>query len=306
MRYAQAAQITDESRLLYILIKMLKNRPQVSHLSSPTKAAGLIKGQYKRIADRVRDDPVLSGLDLPLPNINNKSITAFMSKEEKKANYFATTVPKVSIHQRVLSDKPMPEAPLSLQHFHHQTGNKCNILQSNTCLARGLVRRKGLTLMLRNLNQSMYKSHSTTYQYLLAPLCPNCVQSQPCLTLYHRKLQVCLFCCWCHHSQRHLHCHYTSQGAPFTFKPPSAPPPPRRFMPNQSSKPCAACQVPKCGGLRKRYTPSKDKTEGSKQKIFTFCPATRKSTTPGFEGVFDDYEHFKRVVDEELQRRKDN
>ena len=63
--------------------------------------------------------------------------------------------------------------------------------------------------------------------------------------------------------------------------------------------------MPRCGGLRKRYTPSKDKTEGSRQKIFTFCPKTGRSVTPGFEKVvYEDYDHFKKVVDEELQKRK--
>ena len=94
MRYAQAVQITDESRLLYILVKMLKNRPNKTSQFSPTKTASWIKGHYKRIADRVRDDPVLSGLNIPLPNINAKSVTAFLSKEDKKANYLATTLPK--------------------------------------------------------------------------------------------------------------------------------------------------------------------------------------------------------------------
>ena len=91
------------------------------------------------------------------------------------------------------------------------------------------------------------------------------------------------------------------------FKLQTAPPPPpkpTRFLPHPSTKPCAACHVPRCGGLRKRYTPSKDKTQGSKQKIFTFCPTTRKSTTQGFDEVYEDYDHFKRVVDEELAKRK--
>ncbi|KAI8485803.1 hypothetical protein Bbelb_363550 [Branchiostoma belcheri] len=53
MRYPQAARVTEDSRLLYLVIKMLKNRP-ASHLSSPTKVANVIKSQYKRITDRVR------------------------------------------------------------------------------------------------------------------------------------------------------------------------------------------------------------------------------------------------------------
>ena len=47
MRYAQAAQITEDSRLLYLLVKMLRNRPAVSHLSSPNKSASIIKGQLR-------------------------------------------------------------------------------------------------------------------------------------------------------------------------------------------------------------------------------------------------------------------
>ena len=107
---AQAASITDESRLLYLLIKMLKNQPSVGGLSSPTKAASKIKARYKRIADRVRDDPLLSAMDIPLPNINAKSITAFISKEQKRSNYLATAQPKVKPHRKVISKAPILEA----------------------------------------------------------------------------------------------------------------------------------------------------------------------------------------------------
>ena len=89
---------------------MLKNRPFVSALSSPTKIANIVKGQYKRIVDRVRDDPILAEHALPLPNINAKSITSFLNKHEKRANYLATTVPKVPTHVRVFSSAPIPEA----------------------------------------------------------------------------------------------------------------------------------------------------------------------------------------------------
>ncbi|XP_077074453.1 uncharacterized protein LOC143725706 [Siphateles boraxobius] len=111
MRYPQAAQVTEDSRLLYLIIKMLKNRPPASRLTSPTKITNAIKGQYKRIVDRVRDDPILSGLSIPLPNLNAKSISTFMAREEKKANYRATVIPNVKPHQRVLSEEPMPAAP---------------------------------------------------------------------------------------------------------------------------------------------------------------------------------------------------
>lgn len=70
----------------------------------------------------------------------------------------------------------------------------------------------------------------------------------------------------------------------------------RPVMPNKSLRPCGACGVPQCGGQRKRYTPSREKTAGSTQKIFTYCPATRKSTTAGFEGVvYTSFEDFKCV-----------
>ena len=308
MRYAQAAEITDESRLLYILIKMLKNRPNVSHLSSPTKAASLIKGQYKRIVDRIRDDPVLSALDIPLPNINAKSITAFMSKEEKKANYLATSVPKVPTHQRVLSDEPMPEAPTQPQYLPSPNRPQVQYSSVQHMSGRRPGEKRRLDLEIEELQpvrEGSQPIESTSAASHLPPLRPKPPLPQglppqasgvPILLVVPSQPKA-------HSIQQPS----SSRSAPLRFQPaPAPPPPPKRFLPNPSSKPCAACQVPKCGGLRKRYTPSKDKTEGSKQKIFTFCPATRKSTTPGFERVFDDYEHFKKVVDEELQRRKTN
>lgn len=111
MRYPQAARVTEDSRLLYLVIKMLKNRRATTLLSSPGKVITAIKGQYKRIVDRIRDNPVLNSLSIPLPNLNAKSISTFITREEKKANYRATVMPKVEPHQRVLSNEPMPEAP---------------------------------------------------------------------------------------------------------------------------------------------------------------------------------------------------
>lgn len=43
-----------------------------------------IRLRYKSIFDRITDDPLLCTLNLPLPNINLKSITNFISKQEKK------------------------------------------------------------------------------------------------------------------------------------------------------------------------------------------------------------------------------
>jgi len=68
-------------------------------------------------------------------------------------------------------------------------------------------------------------------------------------------------------------------------------------MPNRSLKPCAACGVPKCGGLRKRYTPSKEKLGNSSQKIFTYCPTAKKSLTEGFKETYNTFEDFKTAVD---------
>ncbi|KAK9979925.1 hypothetical protein ABG768_013331, partial [Culter alburnus] len=57
------------------------------------------------------------------------------SVEEKKANYGATVLPKVTPHLKVLSDTPFPEAPalptslpppdrpqVQYQHVHHEAG----------------------------------------------------------------------------------------------------------------------------------------------------------------------------------------
>ncbi|XP_014666629.1 PREDICTED: uncharacterized protein LOC106808424 [Priapulus caudatus] len=109
MKFAQATQITEESRLLYLVIQVLKNQPTVSS-RFPTKTATNIRTRYKRIWDRLYDDPVLSTtLNLPLPNINSKSITNFISKQEKCSNLLATTQPKDLPHRKVLSVDTIPD-----------------------------------------------------------------------------------------------------------------------------------------------------------------------------------------------------
>ena len=45
MRYAQGAQVTEESRLLYLLPKMLKHRAPANQLTSPSKVTASLKGQ---------------------------------------------------------------------------------------------------------------------------------------------------------------------------------------------------------------------------------------------------------------------
>uniref|UniRef100_A0A3B3II07 CCHC-type domain-containing protein n=1 Tax=Oryzias latipes TaxID=8090 RepID=A0A3B3II07_ORYLA len=51
----------------------------------------------------------------------------------------------------------------------------------------------------------------------------------------------------------------SGSSAGFSFTLPPARVPAKPTMPFKSHKPCAACGISRCGGLRKRYTPSKDK-----------------------------------------------
>ena len=304
MRYAQAAHINEESRLLYLLVKMLKNRPTVSAKSSPTKVANIVKGQYKRIVDRVRDDPILAEQAIPLPNINAKSITNFLNKQEKRANYLATSLPKVQTHRRVVSSAPVPQAatlPSSLPPPSH-TEVQYSSKSPEFGRRRGEKRRSAFDDDEPHTSQTSMSTTpntpSTSTKSKLQSLAPKPSLSKafgaPILLVVPSQP-----------SAQSLNLTQPSAGMPFTLQAPPPPPPkPKPQIPKASRKPCAACQVPQCGGLRKRYTPSKDKAEGSKQNIFTFCPTTRKSVTPGFQRVFTDFEHFKREVDEELQRRK--
>ncbi|XP_063743783.1 uncharacterized protein LOC134867272 isoform X2 [Eleginops maclovinus] len=288
MRYAQAAQVTEDTRLLYLVIKMLKNRPPASLQSSPSKTTTAIKAQYKRIVDRVRDDPILSNLSVPLPNLNAKSISNFIRKQEKKANYWATVVPKVIAHRRVLSFDPMPVAPtlpttlpvparaqVQYQNLDHLAGER-----------RGAKQRLEMKTPSEQGNKPIQPKPAT---YIPPRVCAapvlRVVPAQP------RAPSMMLPGTSC------------SQGIA-GFMPAAPPPVPvsKPAKPHRSLRPCGACQVPNCGGKRKRYTPSKDKVSGSKQKIFTFCPSTRKATTSGFEGVvYESFEHFKRVVDDALE-----
>ncbi|CAJ1079839.1 uncharacterized protein LOC117804919 [Xyrichtys novacula] len=317
MRYPQAAQVTEDSRLLYLIIKMLKNRPPASQLASPSKVTTCLKGQYKRIADRVRDDPILANLSIPLPNINNKSISNFISREEKKANYMATVLPKTKPHKTVLSDQPVPEAPdlpsilpqpdrpqVQYQHPRHVTGRR-----------RGEKRRLNFEEpepVNRPICQESASAERTTLPILPKPATADLkdrpFQPKPGTATFIRPSVAgapVLLVVPAQPQAPNISFNGPSCSQSFTVVTPPAAPTNKPVMPNQSRKPCSACQVPQCGGQRKRYTPSKVKAAGSSQKIFTYCPVTRKSTTSGFEGVvYTSYEHFKSVVDEELERRK--
>ena len=64
----------------------------------------------------MRDDAILGDLNIPLPNINAKSIRSF--RQEKKANVRATLMPKVKPHRSVTSAVSMAPAaclPTSLE-----------------------------------------------------------------------------------------------------------------------------------------------------------------------------------------------
>ncbi|XP_063971497.1 uncharacterized protein LOC135158128 [Lytechinus pictus] len=285
MRYAQAAAVTEESRLLYVVIKMLKNRPKASSLSSPTKIACLVRGQYKRIVDRVRDDRKLAEVPIPLPNINVKSITAFLTRENKRMNFLSTVVPKAPSHRRVMTAKSIPDAPslpstLSMPDREQvqyptvpfETGNR-----------RGQNRKLDLNTPIDDPMQA----------HPLPTLAKPILPKAPILMVVPLQPRAASLS------------FQPSTSAPLKV---TLPPPPqpkaKPIMPNKSKKPCAACGVFNCGGDRKRYIPSKDKVTNSTQKLFTFCPRTRKSLTPGFtDRTYDSYDHFKTVVDSELAKR---
>ncbi|CAM4721270.1 unnamed protein product [Leuciscus chuanchicus] len=91
---------------------MLKNRPPASRLTSPTKITSAIKGQYKRIVDRVRDNPILNGLSIPLPNLNankvNSCVLQTRALEERHsaanlADYLKTSVEQWGLDGKVVA-----------------------------------------------------------------------------------------------------------------------------------------------------------------------------------------------------------
>ncbi|XP_078792007.1 uncharacterized protein LOC144987029 isoform X2 [Oryzias latipes] len=281
LTHAQAAQTTGDSRLLYLLIKMLKNRPPASQTHSPTKINLIVRAQYKRIVDRIRDDPVLSALHIPLPNIDSKSISAFLTCEEQKANYRATMVPQVTCHQRVLSAEPMsatPHLPDSLP-APNRLEVQYPVIPELTDKRWAEKRRLEVTEPTATCRKVMPKVSPTASQSTANAPILLVVPSQPQAPSMSFPFAA------------------SGSGAGFSFTLSPACVPARPFMPPKSHKPCAACGISRCGGLRKRYTPSKERVANSKQKIFTYCPTTKKSTTPGFYETYTDYEDFKKNVD---------
>lgn len=306
-RYAPAVQITQDSRLLYLAIKMLKNRPPASRHSSPTKAAADILGQYKRIVDRVHDDPQLCGLNIPLPNINAKSITTFITKEQKRSNYRATVLPKSKPRTKVLSATPLPEAPslpASLP-IPDRPQTQYDITPHLSGKRRGEKRRLDFEeseTVQGQASTSSARGSATASSNQVSQIYPRpCIQSVP------QDASVAPVLLVVPSQPKAPSISLVQPGSNIVYVPP--PPVPssvKSMLPKKASKPCAACKVPNCGGLRKRYQPLKEKVEGSQQRIFTFCPSTRRSLTPGFtESAYENFEHFKRAVDEELARRKD-
>ena len=85
------SQTRLKTRLLYLIIKILSDRPPASCHSSQSNQATKAKAQYKRIVDRVLDDPVLCALNLPFPH-TNKSITISIKNEERKTTNKATVI----------------------------------------------------------------------------------------------------------------------------------------------------------------------------------------------------------------------
>ncbi|XP_052459093.1 uncharacterized protein LOC128017688 [Carassius gibelio] len=317
MRYAQAAQVTEDSRLLYLLLKMLKNRAPANQLTSPSKVTASLKGQYKRIADRVQDDPILSGLAIPLPNLNAKSISTFAAREEKKANYGATVLPKVTPHLKVLSDAPFPEAPalptslpppdrpqVQYQHVHHEAGKRRGEKRRLFDEEPEPVPPVDWPVQPTALSSSTRPRPAASTHLQPRPAASTHLQPRPAASTYGppavSAAPILLVLPAQPLAPSVL---FRGPSCSQSFVPPA--PTVKAFMPNKSSRPCGACHVPNCGGQRKRYTPSKDKVAESTQKIFSFCPSTKKSTTSGFDNVvYDSFEHFKSVVDVELEKRR--
>ncbi|KAL2088004.1 hypothetical protein ACEWY4_016832 [Coilia grayii] len=265
MRYLQAAQVTEDSRLLYLLIKMLQHHPPCSHYSSPSKLASSIKSQCEYIADRVKDDPVLCSLSIPLPNINNNSVTNFFRREEK-ANYRATVRPKAKPHQTVLSEQLLPIAPalpLDIEEPQPEPrpGPSKHPIQLRPAAAASYVP----------------PAVSAAPVFLVVPAQPQAPSIQ---FSGPSSSRVCV-----------------------PVLPPSAPTV-KPILPKKSDKPCGGCQLPQCGRAAEEIHTFKRQ---SGWKMFTFCPSTNRSTTSGFKGVmYDSYEHFKSVVDKELEKTKKN
>ena len=285
-RYAPAQQITEDSRLLYLIIKMLRNRPPADVVQSPSKQAVKIKSLYKRIVDRVLDDPALSVCNLPLPNINAKSVSTFLTKQDKKANFSATRVPKVKPRQSVLSDAPLPAA-IHLPHTLTATHDEVQYpVQPHLTGKRRHEKRR---LDVDDPTVRKVRPPATV------GAAPVFIRPRPCVSTDKAPILLVSPAQPVGPSVSFL------DRTGFVLTPPAKPQTSKRCTPNATKKPCAACGVPQCGGKRKRHTIE----VAGKRKIFTFCPTSLKSTTAGFENIeYQSYEHFQQVVNEKFEKTK--
>lgn len=107
---AQQVISSQHNRLMYTLVKLLWLGSPHSNLASPQK--NTIAKDYKRVRRRVLvEDPVLSKLGIPLPNIETKTVCDFI----RCLNLRATKMPSATVWKtKSVSSKEVPPAPCQL------------------------------------------------------------------------------------------------------------------------------------------------------------------------------------------------
>ncbi|KAJ8286225.1 hypothetical protein GJAV_G00036000 [Gymnothorax javanicus] len=231
----------EASRLLYLVIKLLKNRPPANDFSSPHKSSA--RSQQK--------------IHLQL-----------YCKGGEKTNDRATVTPKAKPHQTAVGQTPARSScsainppttsstSVQYQHPHHSSWER-----------RGEKRRLDFAEPEPVNRPIQPKPAAASYAppaVSAAPSTPHTCSAAPCTNIKTDQAQQIL---------------EAMRGLPSTS----------------------------VWWAAKRYTPSKDKAAGSSQKIFTYCPATRKSTTSASEGVvYTSFQHFKSVLDTELEKRRNS
>ena len=295
--YAQAALITQDSRLLYLVISQIQNTPHISGQSSPSKASQLILEKYKILTKKIIDDPVLCQLSLPLPKINQKSVTQYLSKQEKRVNLLATKMPLVkgkrySISQEAMGAAPVLPAELPLP---DRAQVQYEVMPHASGKRRGEKRRlvyeedplEGTSTSHKQQSASVPRKAPTPLPRL-APM-PTRMAASPLLLVLPSQPQG---------PGMSFYPPTLSAPAAVSFRPPPPPPVKQKSSVYKSKKPCSACGLPQCGGKVKRYTITlKDGT----RRRFNFCPPTGRSTSPGFDDVYASYEDFVDVVKEKFK-----
>ena len=278
-------------------------------MSSPGKITSTIKGQYKRIVDRVRDDAILGDLNIPLPNINAKSVSSFIARQEKRANVRATVMPKVKPHRSVTSAVSMAPAaclPTSLEppdrpqiQYHSQPhvagkqhGEKRRLEldepeAETSHTTKNSYFLKGISHVLDEA--ATVSSRPTSNEAVVAPTPCNCsFSSSPPLVLpaqpYKQLLcrLLALLCYLTHH----------------------------QLLPTEN----ICCQInltrpvhaARCPSVLDCPNTTLNLSARTKEVIkrLSLCPTTRKSTTPGFDVVYEHSDHIKRAADEELETQQ--